>query len=142
MLRRNLALGFAALAGVLGVFATQANAEQAYRGMFNLPYTTYWGGTVLQPGEYTVWIEKNQPGSDLLRVSGNGTVATAFIGPVERHDVTPHGSIHLANVNGIYALKEFDAGVIGRTFSFSVPKKINGKATSASSGSAVDIAVQ
>ena len=97
----------------------------------------------MQPGEYTVWIEHSQIGADLLRVSGNGTIGTAFIGPSESTEFSKHGKLYLENVNGIFALKEFDAGTLGKTFSFPVPKNLNVKGVQANtSKSKIEIGVE
>jgi hypothetical protein len=114
------------LVAALGALSPRANAQE-YKGKFSLPYETYWGGTVLQPGEYTVWTENAQPGATLLRVSGNGKIATALIGPVELRAFTDHTRIVLVEAGGIYALREFDAGVIGKSFWFAVPRAIHEK---------------
>lgn len=122
MLRWNAGLGALALAAALGLGAQAASSN--YKGSFNLPFETYWGGTVLEPGEYTVTIDNSQPGVSLLRVSGNGKTATVFAGPVEHKQISDNGRVVLVEVNGIHALKEFEAGSLGRVYSFSVPKEI------------------
>jgi hypothetical protein len=127
MLQTKFAFSAVMLAVALGVVSPLAGAEQ-YKGTFNLPVETYWGGTILQPGEYTVSLETSVPGVTTLRVSGNGKIATAFVGPVEPRTFTDHGRIVLAEVGGIHALKEFDAGLLGKSFSFALPKAIHGKA--------------
>jgi hypothetical protein len=121
MLRIRFVFGALMLAAALGVVSPRANAQD-YKGKFSLPYETYWGGTVLQPGEYTVWTEDARPGATVLRVSGNGKIATALIGPVELRNFTGQSRIVLVEAGGIYALKEFDAGVLGKSFSFALPK--------------------
>ncbi len=126
MLRMKFAFGAVMLTAALGVFSPRANAQE-YKGKFTLPSETYWGGTVLQPGEYTVWTEDARPGTSVLRVSGNGTIATALIGPIEFRTITGHSRIVLVEVGGIYALREFDAGSVGKSFSFALPKTIHEK---------------
>jgi hypothetical protein len=126
MLRMKFAFGSVMLAATLGVLSPLANAQE-YKGKFSLPVETYWGGTVLQPGEYTVWTEDARPGSTVLRVSGNGKIATALIGPVEIRAITGHNKIVLVEVGGIYALREFDAGAVGKSFSFTLPRAIHEK---------------
>jgi hypothetical protein len=126
MLRMKFAFGAVMLAAALGVLSPRANAQE-YKGKFSLPNETYWGGTVLQPGEYTVWTEDARPGAAVLRVSGNGKIATALIGAVEFRTTNGHGRIVLVDVGGMYALKEFDTGVVGKSFSFALPKAIHEK---------------
>jgi hypothetical protein len=141
MLRMKFAFGAVVLAAVLGVLSPRANAQE-YKGKFSLPVETYWGGTVLQPGEYTVWTEDARPGAAVLRVSGNGKIATALIGPVEFRTISGRGRIVLVEVGGIYALREFEAGVVGKSFSFALPRAIHEKSDKAGMPAAVtEIAV-
>ena len=138
MLQMKFAIGALMLVGIL---SAQAGAQQ-YKGKFSLPVEAYWGGTVLQPGEYTMWIENEQPGTALLRVSGNGKTATAMIGSFEYRTVNSRGRIVLAEVDGIYALRQLDAGVLGKLFSFTLPRAIHEKVDRASMPAAVtEIAV-
>jgi len=137
----KFAFGAVMLAASLGVFSPRANAQE-YKGKFNLPFETYWGGTVLQPGDYTVWTENDRPGATVLRVSGNGKIATALIGPVEFRKITGHSRLVLVEVGGIYALREFEAGVLGKSFSFALPRAIHERVDRASMPAAVtEIAV-
>jgi hypothetical protein len=124
MLRMKFAFGAVMLAAAVGVLSPRANAQE-YKGKLSLPVETYWGGTVLQPGQYTVWTDDARPGAAVLRVSGNGKIATALIGSVEFRTINGHGRIVLVDVGGIYALKEFDTGALGKSFSFAVPKAIH-----------------
>jgi hypothetical protein len=124
MLRMKFAFCTVMLAAAMGVLSPRASAQD-YKGKFSLPVETYWGGTVLQPGEYTVWTEDARPGATVLRVSGNGKIATALIGPVELRAFTGHTRIVLVEAGGIYALREFEAGVLGKSFSFALPKAIH-----------------
>jgi hypothetical protein len=141
MLRMKFAFGAVMLAAVLGVVSPAANAQE-YKGKFSLPVETYWGGTVLQPGDYTVWTENDRPGATVLRVSGNGKIATALIGPVEFRTISGHNRIVLVEAGGMYALREFDAGVLGKSFSFALPKANHKRVDRASLPAAVtEIAV-
>ena len=126
MFRIQYALGAVLLAGAVGVMAPQANAEQTYRGTFHLPFQTYWGGSVLSPGDYTVSIEGGAQGVTALHVQGDKGAASILIGPVELRDRTGKGRLVLSNVGGVYAIREFDAGAIGKAFTFRVPKTIQG----------------
>ena len=140
MLRTKFVFGAVMLAGALGVLSPLASAQE-YKAKFSLPVETYWGGTILQPGEYTVWTENDRPAATVLRVSGNGKIATALIGPVEFRTITGHSRIVLVDVGGMYALREFEAGVLGKSFSFALPKSIHGKAGRVSIPAVTEIAV-
>lgn len=137
MFRIQYALGTMLLAAAFGV---TASAEQAYRGTFNLPFQTYWGGSVLEPGEYTVSIEAGgTEGPGVLHVKGSHGTATILAGPVELRDGVGPGRLVLANVNGVYAIQQFDAGAIGKSFSFRVPKAIQGVAVQGGGGSGTSV---
>ena len=124
MLRRNFALSAVMLAAAIGVTAPLASAAQNYKGAFNLPVATYLGGTLLEPGEYNVSIDSSQPGSNLLRVSGNGKLATVFLGPTEQTAYARKGSLVMVEVNGMHAITQFTAGSLGKSFSFALPKQL------------------
>ena len=132
MLRMKWALAIATLAVVAGVGIPRATAQPNYKGSFSLPFETYWAGTVLQPGEYTVSIEESQPGMPLLRIRGNGTVSTVLAGPMERHAFEENGRLLIVSANGTHAIKEFDTGSAGTTFTFRVPKEMQGQQLRAS----------
>jgi len=133
MFRIQYALGTMLLAAACGV---TANAAQAYRGTFHLPFQTYWGGSVLEPGEYTVSIEAGgTEGPGVLHVKGSHGTATILAGPVELRGGVGPGRLVLANVNGVYAIQQFDAGAIGKSFSFRVPKAVQGVSVHGGGGS-------
>jgi hypothetical protein len=131
MFRIQYALGTMLLAAAFGV---TANAQQAYRGTFNLPFQTYWGGSVLEPGEYTVSIDGGTEGPSVLHVKGSSGTVTILTGPTELLNHLGRGRLVLANVNGVYAIQQFDAGAIGKSFSFHVPKAIQGIAVQGGGG--------
>jgi hypothetical protein len=91
----------------------------------------------LEPGEYTVSIETE--GTSVLHVQGAHGSATVLAGPVELRDNVGHGRLVLANVNGIYAIQQFDAVAIGKSFSFRVPKAIQGVAVQGGGGSGTSV---
>jgi len=127
MFRIQYAVSAILLAGALGLTTSQANAQQAYKGTFTLPYETYWGNTVLEPGTYTVSIESGNLAPSVLKVQGSGGGAAMLSGPAEITDIKP-GRVLLANINGVYALKQFDAGAIGKSYMFAISKAARTKA--------------
>jgi len=129
MFRFQYALGATLLAAAVVLTTPSMNAQQAYKGNFHLPFETYWAGTVLEPGDYTVSLEGGPV--SVLKVSGPGGNATILAGPTELTSVSSHGRLTLVNVNGVYALREFDAGSVGKSFSFGVPKSIRDRANAA-----------
>ena len=136
-LRIQHALGAIALAGAALVMAPLASANQTYRGTFHLPVQTYWGGSVLAPGDYTVSIESATERTGVLHVEGPNGVATILTGPVEAREVSSNGRLILANVNGVYAIRELDAGSAGKAYTFALPKGLNAAAANGTTTIAV-----
>ena len=136
-LRFQHALGAIVLAGAALITAPLANANASYRGTFHLPVQTYWGGAVLAPGDYTVSIESAAERSSVLRVEGANGAATILTGSVEARDISSSGRLVLANVNGVYAIRELDAGSAGKAYTFPMPKALKGEAASKTSTIAV-----
>ena len=131
-LRFQHALGAMALLGAALVTAPLAKANASYRGTFHLPFETYWGGAVLAPGDYTVSIESAAERSGVLHVEGANGSATILTGPVEARDISSKGRLILTNVNGVYAIRELDAGSTGKSYSFPLPKGISASASKTS----------
>jgi hypothetical protein len=122
----NRAFGLAIVAGALTVGAAQVKAE-VYKGTFNLPVETYWGGAVLAPGQYTLSIEHGNS-SPMIRVSENNRqVASVLTGPYVPDEKSTRGSLTLVQINGSYVVKTFDAGLIGKSFTFATPKVIRNR---------------
>lgn len=113
-----------ALLGVLGITAATANADTISKGTFTLPAQAYWNSTLLQPGDYTVAIERTPGGVDLVRLRGEGT-DTVFLTPAGALDGTSKNCLQIDDLNGAYVIREFDAGVVGRSYRFPVSKKVS-----------------
>lgn len=114
--------GLTVLALALGVTASEASAQQLYSGTVNLPFETYWGGATLQPGLHTILIEAGYNGIPVIRVSGQGQEARILSGAVALKPISERGSLTLLNAGGRYLVKRFDAGSVGRTFEYAIPK--------------------
>jgi hypothetical protein len=131
MFRIQYAVGAVLMAGALGLIAPKAEA-QSYKGTFDLPYETKWGGSVLEPGHYELAIAGEINGINVLKVNGPGGFAAVLTGPAERTSIGEHGRIILANVDGVYALRQFDAAAIGRSYTFPLPKSKHNRAAGGS----------
>src|SRR5207253_2321035 len=95
---------------------------QVYRGTVDLPFETHWASAVLQPGLHTITIEVTGNGNHWIQVSGREGRKNILAGAFEPEPQSKHGSLTLVNVNGTYAVRRFDAGLIGTQFAFVVPK--------------------
>ena len=115
------AFGLVLLAAAFGATAGQANADEVYRGAVNLPFETHWGPAVLQPGSYTISIQPALSGS-LIRIRGKAGDKDVLAGAFNNEPRSGRGSLTLVNIGGTYVVRRFDAGVIGKSFSFPVPK--------------------
>ena len=120
---RKYVLGSSMLVA-LGVVlsAIPAAADEVYKGTFDLPTAAYWGGALLQPGQYTVSANLDIPGAPVFYLRGEGvttTVATADMLPRPASN-TDH--LTLENINGVYVVRKLDAGMLGKSFEFPAPK--------------------
>jgi hypothetical protein len=125
-LRMNRTFSLVLLAGALSIGASLANAQGTYRATFNLPVAAHWGLAVLQPGQYTVSLDQGYMPS-IIHVQGQGRVAAVLAGPVTGMSTAGPSRLKLVNVNGTYVVKQFDAGLVGKSFAFAVPKALRNR---------------
>lgn len=133
--------GLSLLFMALGAAVVPANAQQMYRGTVNLPSETRWGGAVLHPGLHTIFVEAGFSGIPLIHIFEQGKEQTILGGQPEAEPVSGHGSLKLVDVGGTLAVKRLDAGVIGKSFNFIVPKVKSSKAERAAAQSETTLAV-
>lgn len=114
--------GLSLLALALGAAASPANAEQIYRGTVNLPFETRWGVAVLQPGLHTIVIENGFSGIPLIQLLQQGHEATVIAGQTELKPLSGSSALRLVNAGGTWRVKHLDAGAIGKSFDFLLPK--------------------
>jgi hypothetical protein len=120
---KRCAISFALLTLVLGGLALPASA-QSYKGTFTLPNETVWGPAVLEPGDYTVSTE-TVGATPFIRIEGNGKSATILAGATGYLEpFQAKGSLEVSEVNGTYVVTKLTAGMIGREYSFTVPRAI------------------
>jgi hypothetical protein len=110
------------LLGIFGIAAAGA-AETVTKGTFTLPAQAYWNDTLLQPGEYSLSLNRNLTGIDLVILRGEGVTAT-FLTPAGSADGTVRSCLKIDDVHGTYVIRELDAGVIGRSYRFGVSKAV------------------
>ena len=132
--RKYLMTGLALMLLAFGFTAVPAKAEPVLKGSFELPAAVYWGDTLLQPGEYTIWMSTEV--RDIARVptihlSGEGVNAT-FLAIAKPARESGRNFLDVANIDGTYVIRAFDAGVLGESFTFGVTKNVKNKALRAS----------
>jgi hypothetical protein len=131
---RQLSIGLALAGLALSLTTVQAKAEPVLKGTFELPAAAYWGDTLLQPGQYTIWMSTEV--RDIARVptihlSGEGINAT-FLAIARPEKESGRNVLDVINVGGTYVIRAFDAGMLGESFGFGVSKSVKNKALRAS----------
>lgn len=141
--RKNLTIGLTLTALALGLTTTQAMAQSALKGSFELPAAAYVGDTLLQAGHYRIWMSTNV--RDLasvpaIHVSGEGVEKTLLaISKPQRE--SGRNYLELADIDGTYVVRAFDAGVLGKSFAFGVTKNVRRTALLAHAAPAIAIPV-
>jgi len=145
--RKHFTIGLALVGLALGLTTMQANAQPVLRGTFELPAAAYWGNTLLQPGQYSIWMSTEM--QDLahvptIHISGEGINLT-LLAIAKPGKESGRNYLDVANIDGTYVVRAFDAGLIGESFAFSVTKNVKNKALRASAelpGIAVPVAAE
>jgi len=145
--RKHFTIGLALVGLALGLTTMQANAQPVLKGTFELPAAAYWGNTLLQPGQYSIWMSTEM--RDLAHVpaihlSGEGINLT-FLAIAKPDKESGRNYLDVANIDGTYVIRAFDAGLIGESFAFGVTKNVKSKALRASAelpGIAVPVAAE
>ena len=141
--RKQFTIGLALIGLALGLTTMPANAQPILKGSFELPAAAYLGDTLLQPGQYTIWMStevRNMAYVPAIHVSGEGIRAT-FLALGRPDKESARNFLEVANVNGTYVIRAFDAGLIGESFTFGVTKNVNNKALRASAEPAIAVPV-
>lgn len=133
-LRKHVTIGLALIGLALGLTTARANAQSVLKATFELPAAAYFGNTLLQPGQYTIWMSTEA--QDLARVpaihvSGEGIRAT-FLAIATPAQESGRNFLDVANIDGAYVIRAFDVGSIGESFAFGVTKSVKNKALRAS----------
>ena len=119
---KRIALSLA-LVALLGLTAAAASAETVTKATFTLPAQAYWNDTLLQPGVYTLSLDRGISWVDLVSLRGEGIAAT-FVSAARSEQRSGHSCLRVEDVNGTYVIRELDAGLIGRSYRFGVPKSV------------------
>jgi len=132
--RKHFTIGLALIGLALGLTTVQASADTVLKGTFELPAAAYWGDTLLQPGQYTIWMSTEV--HDIAHVpaihlSGEGIHAT-FLAVGRPDKESSRNYLEVVNIDGTYVIRAFDAGLIGESFAFGVTKSVKNKTLRAS----------
>lgn len=130
----NLHKGFAlslALLTLLGLTAAGASAETVSGGSFTLPVQAYWGNSLLPAGDYTLSLDRESSGIDLVFVRGEG-ISAMIMAPAGAAGMSTCSCLKVDEISGAYVIREFDAGVNGRSYNFAVSKAVRKMALSGS----------
>ena len=128
----TIALALAALA--LGFTTARANAQPVLKGTFELPAAAYFGNTLLQPGQYTIWMStevRDVAHVPVIHLSGEG-VNASFLAIARPQTESGRNYLDIANIDGTYVIRAFDSGSIGESFAFGVTRSVRNKALRAS----------
>jgi len=122
-LRKRIALSLA-LVTLLGLTAPGASAETFSKGTFSLPVQAYWGDTLLPAGDYTLSLNRELTGIDLVMVRGEGMSAT-ILAPAGAAGMSVCSCLKLDDISGTYVIRELGAGVNGREYRFALSKTVH-----------------
>jgi len=141
--RKHLAVALALGALALGLTVAPASAMTVLRGSFELPAAAYWGNTLLQPGQYTFWMDTEEgqlAKVPVVHLEGEGIHVTLLT--ISRPDrESGRNFLEVADINGAYVIRAFDSGLLGKTFSFGVAKSVKEHAQRASADTVMTIPV-
>jgi len=129
-LQQKLTISFALAAMALGLTTTTASAQPVLKGVFELPAPVYFGDTLLQPGQYTVWMSteaRELAKTSVIHVSGEGVTKT-FLAIGRPKPGSGKSYLEIADIDGMLVVNALDAGFLGRSFGFGVTKAVRSKA--------------
>jgi len=125
-LQKKFRFGLLAILAGLIVSTLPLNAQQVYKAKFDLPFAARWGGALLEPGEYTISVEQGLA-MRLIVIRGEGGTAVRIAGPYNLEPSAEDDRLTFTNVGGTYVLEQFGSGSLGQSFTFAVPKSLQGQ---------------
>ena len=129
-MRKHLTMTLTLTAMSLGLTTTQAMAQSVLKGSFELPRATYFGDTLLPAGQYKVWMStdaKELATVSAFHLTGQGLEKTFLAIATSRRE-TKRDYLEIADLGGVYVVRAFDAGTLGKSFGFGVTKNVRMKA--------------
>jgi hypothetical protein len=140
---KHLTMTLALTALALGVTTTQAMAQSIMKGAFELPRATYFGDTLLPAGQYKVWLStdaKDLETVSAIHLTGQGVRKTFLAISTSRRE-TERNYLEIADMGGVYVVRAFDSGTLGKSFGFGVTKNVKMKALDAQALPGISIPV-
>src|SRR5580704_7349313 len=140
---KHLTMTLALTALALGVTTTQAMAQSIMKGAFELPRATYFGDTLLPAGQYKVWLStdaKDLETVSAIHLTGQGVRKTFLAISTSRRE-TERNYLEIADMGGVYVVRAFDSGTLGKSFGFGVTKNAKMKALDAQALPGISIPV-
>jgi len=129
------------LALVIGFSAPRAAAQEQFTGNFTLTTEAYWGGTLLPPGDYSIAVSLDKTMVHEVRVKGEGIRASILTVPISTEPVSDRNKLELDAINGVYVIRQLDAGLVGQSYRFVVSKNARAHAEQVSAASHVTVPV-
>src|SRR5450755_485775 len=108
-IRKQFTIGLALAGLALGLTTTQARAEPVLRGTFELPAAVYWGNTLLQPGQYTIWMStevRDVARVPVIHVSGEG-VSVQFLAIAKPERESARNTLEISEIAGTHVVRAF-----------------------------------
>ena len=136
---KNCALTVSVFALVAGLGASQANAQDL-RGTFTLPYQAHWGNIVLEPGQYVLRLSAGALTAPVIHITGQGK-NVMILAPKSATAESERGYLRVENVGQTHVVREFNSGIGGQLFTFSVPKSVKNQIAVASNAPDTTVAV-
>ena len=122
MIRRLKFLNqFALVALALGSSAGLGRAQNAYEGQFTLPFEAHWGHAVLPAGDYTISM-RSATAPYVLFVRGAGKSVILLANGFDEKHVSDESKLTVVDTGGTETIASLEAGQLGLTFAYSVPK--------------------
>ncbi len=112
---------FALVALALCSSAGLGRAQNAYEGKFTLPFEARWGGAALPAGDYAISI-RSTTAPYVLIVRGEGKSVILLANGVDEKPVSDDSELTVVDAGGTETIADLEAGQVGLTFAFSVPK--------------------
>ncbi len=120
-------LNLALIGTAFGLSVSCAAADQICKGSFVLPAEAYWGGTLLQPGEYNFTVESDSFRTAIVYLKGEGMRKAILAGAMRSGPLSSDNHLTLMNVNGTYAVQSLNTGTLGKSYAFIIPKSVRAK---------------
>ena len=119
-LKKQFALTLS-LAAVMGLTAAAARAGTIAKGTFTLPMQTYWNDALLPAGQYSLSLDRNPSGVELVTIRGDG-VSAVMLANVKSKG-TSSNCLKADEINGTLVVRELDAGSSG-SYQFELSKTV------------------